>query len=83
MPHQLPVLVEDVRAAIGALNFGADLMSHGLLDIGVGNRRDLLRPGPEVRPETVCGNRPTPDRVEPLLLARVHALQEGHERHVG
>ena len=45
--HELPPLVEDVRAAVGALDLGTDLMPHGLLDHGLGNRRDLLGPRPE------------------------------------
>jgi hypothetical protein len=74
--------VEDVRTAIGALNLGSDLMPHCLLDHSMRKRRDLLGPCPEGRPEAVDGDRPASGRIKPLLLARVHALQEREEGHV-
>jgi hypothetical protein len=57
--------VENVGAAIGPLNLGADLMPHRLLDHSVRERRDLLRPRPEGRPETVGGDRPAAGGTEP------------------
>jgi hypothetical protein len=39
----------------------AYLMPHGLLDHGVGNRRDLLGPRHECRPEAVGGDRSADD----------------------
>jgi hypothetical protein len=51
--HELPALFEHVGAAVGALDLVADLMSHGLLDHGMRERRDPLGPRSERRTEAV------------------------------